>query len=187
MKARVLDYPLFCKHVEQMQASGEKITVRNILARTGGTTSKVAEYLKQWHIHNATQSIGENAVAHEVLQAIILDKQSSISKAVEIYKTQITQLESLTEELSDRCSTQELELDAKDTEIRVINNQYLTKLATADAQLTMFEAQTLEFKQQIKEQNDKLELALAAKYQAEKQVAVLETKLIEFESKLRVN
>ncbi len=172
-----LSYESLCEHIEQMQASGEKITVRNVLSRTGGKTGKVAELLKQWQADNAAKQISEaGSVSNEVIQAIMSDKTTAIAKITASYKTQISRVEAILDELSNKCATQESQLSNKDAEFKAANEKYIAKLAVLESQVKAFDIKVLELKQQLKDTQEKLELAIDAKHQAEKNAAVWESK-----------
>jgi hypothetical protein len=174
MKNQVINYELVCENIQQMQALGEKITVRNVLSRTGGTTGTVAKHLKQWQAENTeAKTANTDTIASEVIQAILLDKQSAISKAVESYKAQIISLESFLQEIGDKCNMQETQLAIKDSELKDLNEKFIAKLAILEVQLEISKAQVLELNQQLDSEKKKLELAVDAKYQAEKDAAIL--------------
>jgi hypothetical protein len=142
MKSQTLNYERFCEQVAIMQEAGEKLTVRNILARTGGTTQTVAGYLKQWG-QNA-QKYPQSAIADEIVLAIMRDKELAIGKATEEHKAQINQLEAILQEVGDKCTTYELQLEAKSLELKMLNEQYIAKLAITEAKISMFEVKALE-------------------------------------------
>ena len=182
MRSQLINYELVCENIQQMQALGEKITVRNVLARTGGTTGTVAKHLKQWQAENTeAKTANTDTIASEVIQAILLDKQSAISKAVESYKAQIISLESFLQEIGDKCNMQETQLAIKDSELKDLNEKFIAKLAILEVQLEISKAQVLELNQQLDSEKKKLELAVDAKYQAEKDVAILVEKHAAFQ------
>ena len=49
MKNQPLNYEAVCVHIRELQASGEKVTVRNLIAKTGGKTAVITAYLRQWY------------------------------------------------------------------------------------------------------------------------------------------
>lgn len=182
MKNQVISYESTCENIQQMQGLGEKITVRNILTRTGGTTGTIAKHLRQWQAENVEVKTGNiEIIANEIVQAILMDKKSAVVKAVESYQTQIIGLNAVIQELGDKCDLQELQLITKDTEIKDLNEKFIAKLAVLEVQLEMSKTHGLELSQELNKEKEKIELAIDAKYQAEKDAAILVEKHASFQ------
>ncbi len=174
MKNQPLNYDEVCAQINNLLTAGEKITVRNVIAKTGGKTAMIANYLKQWHAENNNPV--DNDIADEIKQAILLDKNTAIINAVTAYKTQVANLESVLQELSDKISTGEKQIETQNAEIKALNEQSIAKLAVLQAQIDAFNIHRQELKQQLAESQGSLGVAIREKHESAKQAAIWQTK-----------
>jgi hypothetical protein len=147
-----------------MLATGEKITVRNMLSRIGGKTATIAGFLRLWHMQNSPTC--NNSLSQELLQAILNDRNVAIAKALSDSKFKLKNLDLLLQELNDKFKAQELEINNKEKAYHLLKEQYTNELAMLQARL----------KQQLHSLQDKLTVITEEKHEAVKQAAVWQTK-----------
>jgi hypothetical protein len=111
MKPTTITYELICKQINELLQNGEKITVRNVIAHTGGQVSRVIEFIKRWREENNIGKLNMDLnISEELQRALLLDKATAITRATTIYKTQIADVETLSQEANEIIKTQELQL-----------------------------------------------------------------------------
>ena len=198
-------YNEVCKIINEMVSSCEKITVRNVLARVGGTSAKVAEYVKRWHEERNSQV--ENVISDVLQQAIVADRNIVVNKAVEDYRKKVVflndtmqDLQSILkerEELLVDCNNKIEKLNVQLIEAKQRNTTYKESVVELERKLdisikeqnkaSMECAKTLvqlknvdnsivELKSIVKDLREQLVLESKARHLAEKNVAVLQSK-----------
>ena len=106
MKTENVTYEIVANKIKDLLVSGEKLTVRNVLALTGGSSSKIMVYLKRWHEEQKLAT--ENAISDELFSIIAKEYAKIEAKATEFYRNKYANLEKL---LTDtmRCNAEQEE------------------------------------------------------------------------------
>ena len=174
MRQALITYDIFCQTVQNMQSQAEKISVRTILSHTGGSFSKIAEFLKQWRAEQAhAETQIDRELSPNLRQAILAEIGKVVAETKDTYEKQLNQTNEQLEEANEALAKQETLLEEREQQITQLNQQ----LAVA----TEMQAQQAE-KIQILEK--KLEETTAAQHQADKQAAIAETRYAELEKQL---
>lgn len=119
MRTATLTYEVVCAQINELVQSGEKITVRNVIAKTGGSTTKVMDFVKRWREEsNISKFHPDLDISEELQRALLIDKSAAVAKTASAYKTQLTDLEALLQESSEIIKSQEFQLteNTKDLE-----------------------------------------------------------------------
>lgn len=110
MKTATITYEIVCKEINELVQNGEKITVRNVLARTGGSVSRIMEFIKLWreenNISKLTLGLG---ISEELQRALLLDKSAAVAKTATAYKTQLADMDTLLQEANEILKSQEVQ------------------------------------------------------------------------------
>lgn len=177
MKKQAVSFEVVSEQINEMLLAGEKITVRNVLARIGGKTTIIAEHLKRWHLqNNEEQEPGNGIVGDEIIQAIITEKSLAIAGAVTKYKAQIKALEDVTKELNGIIRDRGMQLETKIAELNSLMEKNVTQNALFTAKTQSCDSSIQELKQQLTSIQAKLEIEIDEKYEAIKQAAVWQSK-----------
>jgi chromosome segregation ATPase len=93
MKTENVTYEVVATKIRDLLVCGEKLTVRNVLNLTGGSSSKIMAYLKRWH--DEQKLITQNTISEELLGTIAKEYAKAEAKAAEFYQNKVTNLETL--------------------------------------------------------------------------------------------
>jgi|GEM_PF-3124173 len=93
MKTENVTYELVATKIKDLLLCGEKLTVRNVLHLTGGSSSKITTYIKRWH--DEQKLMTQNAISEELLGTIAKEYAKVEVKTAEFYQNKITNLETL--------------------------------------------------------------------------------------------
>ena len=174
MRQVLVTYDTFCQAIQSMQTQGEKISVRTILSHTGGSFSKIAEFLKRWLAEQAhAQSQVDRELSPNLRQAILVEIGKAVADTKTSYETQLNQANEQLEEAHEALAKQEKNSEAFEQQIDQLNQQ----LAIAH----QLQAQQME---KIQWLETKLEQSIQAQHEADKKAAISETRYAELEKQV---
>ena len=177
MKKQAISFEAVSEHINEMLLAGEKITVRNVLAKIGGKTTIIAEHLKRWHLQNNGEQESDNGlVGDEIIQAIITEKSLAVAGAANKYKAQIKALEDVINELNGIIKDRETQLETKIAELSSLTEKHITQNTLFTAKTQSCESSLQDIKQQLLSTQAKLEIEMNEKFEAIKQAAVWQSK-----------
>lgn len=174
MRQTLVTYDIFCQAVQAMQDQGEKISVRTILSHTGGSFSKIAEFLKRWRGEQAhVESQIDRELSPNLRQAILAEIGKAVTETKNTHEKQLSQTNEQLEEANEVLVKQENLLEEQEQQIIQLNQQI-----AITAQMQAQQAEKI----QVLEK--KLEETITAQHQADKQAAIAETRCVELEKQL---
>ena len=184
MKLETLTYELVREQIIEMIDAGEKITVRNVLARVGGTTAIIASYVKQWHLEQRI-NIDDDNFSTDLKRAIIIDRKKAIKEAIASYTSKYLDLTNLLTETEQLLSEKDnshnkLANDFKDMQLKADNDKI-----RLETQIQALEKSQDNLKQQLEMLQNRFEAITDDKYAAIKDSAVWEAKYRELQQKLK--
>lgn len=111
MKTEQVTYDKFYQIANKMLENDEKLTVRNVHGRLGGSFGKVSEFLKRFEQERAYLSFAKQGdVSDPLRQAILGEIGKAVSEAKTVLEAQMTQLSSHLEEANEQLNEQEKNL-----------------------------------------------------------------------------
>lgn len=113
MKTKTVTYEVVAKVIDEMHKAGEKITFRNVIARTGGAGSSIVKYIKLWHEQRKVLAEG-HTVSDEVLLAIIKESERVATHATEVANNRIKDLEAFIDGVEEAIAENEAKLEEAD-------------------------------------------------------------------------
>lgn len=113
MKTKIVTYEVVSKVIDEMHQAGEKITFRNVIARTGGAGSSVVKYIKLWHDQRKILAAG-HTVSDDVLMAIIKESERVATRATEVANNRIKDLEAFIDGMEEAIAENEAKLEEAD-------------------------------------------------------------------------
>jgi chromosome segregation ATPase len=144
MRHETVTYDLVCQAIDDLAKAGEKITIVNVLRKSGGAAGKIAEFLKRWK--NERRLVSAYSISDQLLVAVMAENKLAVDKAIASKDKELSELQGLMTELqeinvqnckenqdlqaelamkSEECSILEQELNkAKDT-IKNVESQLL--------------------------------------------------------------
>ena len=99
MKLETVTYELVRGHIDDLVKAGEKITIANVLARSGGSAGKIADFVKRWK--NEQRLINAYSISDQMLTAIIAENNIAVKKAVADKEKEIADMQALLTELQE--------------------------------------------------------------------------------------
>lgn len=99
MKPNSITYDVFLSAIEQLEALGEKITVRSIIDKIGGSFTKIAEYKRQWQQNLELSKEATLKMSSHLETAIYAEFSRLYANAQQSYKQRLEQSESDHQEL----------------------------------------------------------------------------------------
>ncbi|MBY0379148.1 MAG: DNA-binding protein [Burkholderiales bacterium] len=162
----------------EMVNSGEKITVKNLISRTGGNIVRISDFIKQWRSEQEIQ-IDEKNIPDDLKLAIIKYRSSAISDTINMYKNKIEMLESLNNELKQIVTDQTTTME----KIQKQMEEYKNYMIMAKENNNTHQITIEDLKKQLNSLQDKLELTTKEKYEAEKNTQIWEFKYNEISKK----
>ena len=137
MKLETVTYELVRGHIDDLVKAGEKITIANVLARSGGSAGKIADFVKRWK--NEQRLINAYSISDQMLTAIIAENNIAVKKAVADKEKEIADMQALLTELQ---------------EINTVGEAKIVELDDTKTQLSSALEKGSILEQQIKESRD---------------------------------
>lgn len=113
MKTKTVTYEIVAKVIDEMHQAGEKITFRNVIARTGGAGASIIKYIKLWHEQRKILASG-HTVSDDVLMAIIKESERVATHATEVANKRIKDLEAFIDGMEEAIAESEAKLEETD-------------------------------------------------------------------------
>jgi chromosome segregation ATPase len=162
-KPEVVTYDVVAKKIKELYDRDERISVRNVLSHTGGSTNKIVEFIKRWK--NENQVIQDYSISSTLMVALAQERKLITKMVSEAKEQEITTLNSLLEELKLINLEHEKKLaDYAETKQDLINCQEQLKMLerelrncrnSADVAITKFGV----ISQKLEDSNKLLELS----------------------------
>jgi chromosome segregation ATPase len=185
MKTESITYDLVAARINEMNLSGEKVTVRNVLARTGGSAAKIANFIKKWQNERLVQA--SSTISEELLLSIIRERDMAVKQATEIHNQRIINLESLGRELEEIIVEKDSQLEesaqAKQQLLAIQERVTILEhdLATAREQKDQSLTEVAALKTQLDNANTQLERATLENNELHAKLATVTQKLYQTE------
>jgi chromosome segregation ATPase len=122
MKTKSVTFALVAKEIDRLNLAGEKITVRNVLARTGGSAGTISEFIKRWQ--NQQRSMRAYSISDDMVSAFITEVEGAINEALKVKERELIDTNLLNDEL--KAVNNDLEaklLDYSETKQQLLSNK----------------------------------------------------------------
>lgn len=166
MKEETITYEYVSNKIDGLARVGEKITVRNVLAETGGSAGKIADFVKRWK--NEHRSIGVYNISDVLKGAILNENKIAVERALLQKNKELSDMQALLDELSKinielegnlstepiKSAKQETELIASNEKNSILENHLKeneTALEKVTANLVISQQQLVEAATKIKD------------------------------------
>lgn len=157
MKTEQVTYDKFLQTVEQMRKNNEKLTVRNVLAQTGGSFGKISEFLKRFEQEQAHLSlVSQTDISDHLRQTILSEIGRFVAEAKSALEQQVVQLNAHLNEANAQLTKQEQEISLLKEEADTLKD----KLMLAAQSISDLEASTQDCKHQLANAQKGKELAV---------------------------
>ena len=108
MKSEQITYDKFCQVVAKMLENEEKLTVRAVHGRLGGSFSKISTYLKQFEQERAYMSSSRQSdVSDSLRQAVLAEIGKAVDETKMALEKQLRQVTEQLDEANEQLSVQE--------------------------------------------------------------------------------
>lgn len=97
MKTKHINYAMVADEIQKLSNAGEKITVRNVLARTGGSFAEISSYIKQWHSERL--AIKEYAISDTLAGAVVAEMKITVENALKNRELELAAANELIDEM----------------------------------------------------------------------------------------
>ncbi len=97
MKTKHINYAMVADEIQKLSNAGEKITIRNVLARTGGSFVEISSYIKQWHSERL--AIKEYAISDTLAGAIVAEMKITVENALKNRELELAATNELIDEM----------------------------------------------------------------------------------------
>ena len=142
MKTEQVTYDSFCQVAQKMLEIGEKLTVRSVHGRLGGSFGKLSEFLKCWKQERAYLSlVNQRDISDSLRQAMLSEVGRAVSEAKASLEAQLRQVSEHLEEANEKLTEQEKIIDNAAETVRdlkeklVLAQQISTEYETAQRTL----------------------------------------------------
>jgi|SRR6185437_5801054 len=96
MKHETVTYEVVCAEINQLHSEGEKISVRNVLNKTGGSFAKISDYIKRWK--DDRRILRDDNISENLTLAIKKEIDNAIKSEIAAKNQTIDSVNSLLEE-----------------------------------------------------------------------------------------
>ena len=169
-----------CKELEEQN---EAVTIRKIIAVTGGSFSTVSEYLRRWQ-EVVTQFQESKALPDELITALKTAYIKMFHDERKLQEADRANERKILNETLKEVIDLESEQDRLNKEIERLNQHYGDVAAGYERRLAAAESRVVDSEKREKELNGKLEDIRQKLHQAEINVSIAETKSQEYEKQL---
>ena len=112
MKPEQVTYEKFSQITQKMVDNGEKLTVRNVHGRLGGSFGKISEFLKRWEQERAYLNlVKQGDISDSLRQSMLSEIGKAVGDAKAALETQLQQMTSHLEEANEKLKEQEQLID----------------------------------------------------------------------------
>lgn len=146
MKTETVTYEKFLIVVQKMAESGEKLSVRSVLSRLGGSFGKVSDFLKRYNQDraNANQAQQSN-ISDSLRQAILSEVGRAVGEAKLALESQLQQAIEHLQEANEKLAEQEKTIEAQSQVIEGLKEETVQSQQIVKG----FEAATRELKKAL--------------------------------------
>jgi chromosome segregation ATPase len=203
MKVEKISIDDIIEHVRKMVVENQKITVRGVMARSGGSPAKITEAIKAYYEEQKQQV---DDVSDELMNAMLKEKVVAAEKVRIEVRDRMLQQDGIINELREIISQNEIKLQqAAETEARLIGveaklkvleselsiskeqkDRALTEIATVKQQLQHAHDKAHGFEVERQDLNNKLQLVVQDKQQIEQDRINLRARLEQAQEQLSV-
>lgn len=183
MKPEGINYEIVKGIIDEMITAGEKITIRNIRARSGGKNSTVAEFKKRWDEEQKIE-ITDDSLSDDVKRAIIADRNAITTKIKESYEEQLKNLKTIADEEHQLLKEQENTSNKLAKELEEAKLKFNTETTQLAVQIKTLEKYNEDLKNQLEITQKKLDTISEEKHSAIKDAAVWESKYTELKEQM---
>lgn len=119
MKTEQITYDKFSQMAQKMVENGEKLTVRSVHSRLGGSFGKLSEFLKRWEQERAyLNSAKQTDISDALRQAMLNEVGRAVREAKEALETQLKQVSDQLEEANEKLAEQEKTIEENSETLR---------------------------------------------------------------------
>lgn len=119
MKTEQITYDKFCQMVQKMVENSEKLTVRSVHSRLGGSFGKISEFLKRWEQERAYLNlVKQGDISDTLRQAMLSEVGRAVSEAKTALETQLQQVSDHLEEANEKLTEQEKMIEESSETVR---------------------------------------------------------------------
>ena len=119
MKPELVTYDKFSAMVQKMVENGEKLSVRSVHNRLGGSFGKISEFLKRWEQERAYLSlVKQGDISENLRQAMLSEVGRAVGEAKAVLETQLQQITEHLGEANERLTEQEKEIEESSEMVR---------------------------------------------------------------------
>jgi chromosome segregation ATPase len=112
MKTEQLTYDKFSAMAQKMVENDEKLTVRSVHNRLGGSFGKISEFLKRWEQERSYLSlVKQGDISDNLRQAMLSEVGRAVSEAKAALEAQLQQIAAHLEEANEKLTEQEKEIE----------------------------------------------------------------------------
>lgn len=183
MKPEGINYEIVKGIIDEMITAGEKITIRNIRARSGGKNSTVAEFKKRWGKEQKIE-ITDDSLSDDVKRAIIADRNAITTKIKESYEEQLKNIQALADQEHELLKEEENKSNNLAKELEEAKLKLNAETTQLTIQIKSLEKYNEEIKKQLEATQKKLDTITEEKHSAIKDAAVWESKYTELKELL---
>ena len=119
MKTEQLTYDIFSTMVQKMVENGERLTVRSVNNRLGGSFGKISEFLKRWEQERAYLSLVQQGdISGNLRQAMLSEVGRAVGEAKAVLEAQLQQITEHLDEANEKLTEQEKEIEDSSEMVR---------------------------------------------------------------------
>lgn len=112
MKTEQVTYDKFSAVVQKMVENDEKLTVRSVHNRLGGSFGKISEFLKRWEQERSYLSlVKQGDISDHLRQAMLSEVGRAVGEAKTVLEAQLQQMTAHLDEANEKLTEQENEIE----------------------------------------------------------------------------
>ena len=160
---------------EKLMGDGEKITVRNVLAITGGGFATVSDFIKQWQEQQVVSQ--ETVLPKTLITALKTAYKSMLSDQQATYEQKLDREAQYTQEALDQVTMLEKSIVELQTKLQTCQNETSTKLMALEKELSISALRLEDSNKREQKITDELNKLRQNLHDTEIQMAVLKTQM----------
>jgi len=108
-KPEIVTYESVCKAAEELKTNNEKVSVRNIIAKTGGSATKISDLLRRYN--KEKDLVNKYVISDALLAALSFERNTIRSLAEQAKENEVRALNDIIEDLKLIISKNEKDLE----------------------------------------------------------------------------
>ena len=183
-KQTQVTYEVFAEAANQLDSENQRVSVRAVRTKVGGSNSKLMEFLRQWKSEKQLATETDEDISDGFRQALLAEFGRVVQKTRERLEEQLADEKNSAQEALDLLAEMEKTCAEQTEKITMLESQHQKRVLTLEKQIAGLEARLKDEESRETKLMQKVETLQASQHQAEINAAVAKSRCESLEKQL---